>query len=92
MEKKMFAHTYCYEGTDNTTPYAITIAISTDIEKLKAEMEKCANEDCEIDEDDEWADDKNFVVYARYDNGIALQHRKNINLYATYKIHSVDCL
>ena len=74
MENKMFALTYCYEGTDNTNPYGITIAVSTDIEKLKAEMEKCVDEDCKIDEDDEWADDKNFVVYARYDNGIAPGH------------------
>ena len=49
----MFALTYCYEGSDNTNPYGVTIAVSTDIEKLKAEMEKCADEDCEIDEDDE---------------------------------------
>ena len=49
MEKKMFALTYCYEGTDNTNPYGTTIAVSTDIEKLKAEMEKCVDEDCEID-------------------------------------------
>lgn len=92
MEKKMFALTYCYEGTDNNSPYATTIAVSTDIEKLKVEMEKCVDEDCEIDEDDEWADDKNYIAYRKYDTEITLQHRKNINLYATYKIHSVDCL
>lgn len=39
MAKKMFALTYCYEGYDNCTPYATTIAVSSDIEKLKAEME-----------------------------------------------------
>lgn len=92
MEKKMFALTFCYEGVDDCTPYGATLAVSTDIEKLNTEMEKCVAEDCEIDEDDEWADDKNFVVYARYDNGIALQHRNNINLYTKYTIHSVDVL
>lgn len=92
MEKKMYALTYCYEGIDNYAPYSATLAVSTDIEKLKTEMEKCVAEDCEINEDDEWADDKNFVVYARYDNGIALQHRKNINLYTKYTICSVDVL
>ena len=92
MEKKMFALTYCYEGTDNTAPYGATLAVSTDIEKLKTEMEKCVAEDCEVDEDNEWDDYKNFIVYARYDNGVALQHRKNINLYARYTIHSVDVL
>ena len=39
MEKKMFALTYCYEGYDDNNPYATTIAVSTDIEKLKAEMD-----------------------------------------------------
>ena len=38
MEKKIFALTYCYEGTYNTSPYGATLAVSTDIEKLKAEM------------------------------------------------------
>ena len=89
MEKKMFALTYCYEGTDNTSPYGTTIAVSTDIEKLKAEMEKCVDKDCEIDEDDEWADDKNYIAYRKYDNEINLQHRKIINLYTKYTIRSV---
>lgn len=92
MEKKMYALTYCYEGVDNTAPYGATLAVSTDIEKLKAEMEKCVDEDCEIDEDDEWADDKNYIAYRKYDTEIALQHRKNINLYAKYTIRSVDVL
>lgn len=92
MEKKMYALTYCYEGTDNTTPYAVTIAVSTGIDKLMAEMEKCADEDCEIDENDEWADDKNFIAYRKYETEIVLQHRKNINLYAKYVIRSVDVL
>lgn len=92
MEKKMYALTYCYEGTDNTAPYGATLAVSTDFEKLKSEMEKCVAEDCEFDENDKWADDKNFVVYARYDTEIALQHRTNINIYAKYTIRSVDVL
>lgn len=92
MEKKMYALTYCYEGTDNTIPYGATLAVSTDIEKLKTEMEKCVAEDCEIDEDNEWDDDKNYIVYMRYDTEITLQHQKNINLYAKYTIRSVDVL
>lgn len=92
MEKKMFALTYCFEGHDDNNPYATTIAISNDIEKLRVEMEKCVDEDCEVDEDDDWADDKNFIAYRKGYNEITLQHRKYINLYATYKIHSVDCL
>lgn len=92
MEKKMYALTYCYEGSDNTHPYAVTIAVSNDIEKLRAEMEKCVDEDCEVDEDDDWADDKNYIAYRNCGDEVTLQHKKYINLYATYKIHSVKCL
>ena len=92
MEKEMYALTFCYEGVDNYSPYGATLAVSTDIEKLKAEMEKCVAEDCEINEDDEWADDKNFVEYLLCETCICLQHRKNINLYTKYTIHSVDVL
>jgi len=88
----MYALTYCYEGTDNSIPYGATLAVSTDIEKLEIEMKKCVAEDCEIDEDDEWADDKNYIVYHKNDMEITLQHRKNINLYAKYTIRSVDVL
>lgn len=89
---EMYALTYCYEGTDNNVPYATTIAVSTDIEKLKAEMNRCVDDDCKIDEDDEWADDKNYIAYFKSDRIVKLQHRKNTNLYAVYSIHSVDCL
>jgi hypothetical protein len=92
MKKKMYALTYCYGGTDNTNQFATTIAVSTDIKKLKAEMEKCVAEDCEIDEDDVWSDDKNYIVYSKYDTEVTLQHRENTNLYTTYNIHSVDYL
>ena len=91
-ENKMYALTYCYEGVDDNQPYAVTLAVSTDKQKLLDEMEKCVDEDCEVDEDDDWADDKNFIAYRNCSDEITLQHKKNINLYATYKIHSVDCL
>lgn len=67
------------------------VAIHNDYD-ISVLNEYAFDEDCEIDEDDEWADDKNYIAYRKYDTEIALQHRKNINLYATYKIHSVDCL
>lgn len=92
MEKKMFALTFCYEGVDDCSPYGATLAVSTDIEKLKAEMEKCVAEDCVFDEEDEWADDKNYVVHRKDDTECVLQHRTNINLYTKYSIHSVDVL
>lgn len=100
MEKKMYALTYCYEGTDNTNPYGATLAVSEDKDKLIAEMRKCVAFDCEQpnpdDEDyndgDEWSDDANFIVVEDYETQVVLQHRKNINLYAKYTIRSVDVL
>ena len=93
MEKKIYALTYCYEGVDDNQPYASTIAVSEDIEKLKTKLAECVAEDTEVDKDDEWRDDCNFKVTAAY-NGheVFLQHRKNINLYANYKIHFVEVL
>lgn len=96
MNKTMYALTYCYEGVDDNTPYACTIAVSEDIEKLRAEMEKCIEEDTrepnEEDGEDEWQDDINYKVYKKYDDEVYLQHKKNINLYASYKIHHVKVL
>ena len=41
MNKKMFALTYCFEGVDDSYPYATTIAVSEDEEKLRKKMEEC---------------------------------------------------
>ena len=88
----MFALTYCYEGVDDNTPYACTIAVSMDIDKLREEMKKCVEEDCTepTDEDDDWNTDCNYQVFKNYGDDVMLQHRKYINLYTTYKIHSVE--
>lgn len=92
----MFALTYCYEGVDNNTPYACTIAVSEDIEKLRAVMEKCIEEDTrepnEEDGENEWQDDINFQVFKKCGDDVLLQHKKNINLYESYKIHRVNVL
>ena len=92
----MYALTYCYEGYDMNSPSATTIAVSEDIEKLRAEMEKCIEEDTrepnEEDGEDEWQDDINYKVYKKYDDEVYLQHKKNINLYTSYKIHHVNVL
>lgn len=92
MEKKMYALTYYYEGTDSSIPYGVTLAVSTDIEKLKIEMEKCVAEDCEIDEDDKWADGKNYIVHHQDDMEVTLRHQTNMNLYTKYSICSVNVL
>lgn len=92
MEKVMYALTYCYEGTDNAAPYGVTIAISNDIKKLRVKMKECVEEDCVENEDDEWADDKNFTIHREYIDEITLQHTKDRSLFATYRIHQVDVL
>lgn len=91
MNKTMYALTYCFEGVDDNCPYACTIAVSEDIEKLREEMMKCVEEDCTepTDEDDVWNTDCNYSVWKECNREVSLQHRKYINLYTTYKIHSV---
>ena len=92
MKKTMYALTYCFDGVDDNYPYACTIAVSMDKEKLREKMMKCVEEDCTepIDEDDDWNTDCNYQVFKNYGDDVMLQHRKYINLYTTYKIHSVE--
>jgi hypothetical protein len=92
MKKTMFALTYCFDGVDDNYPYACTIAVSMDKEKLREKMMKCVEEDCTepTDEDDDWNTDCNYQVFKNYGDDVMLQHRKYINLYTTYKIHSVE--
>ena len=92
MEKKMFALTYCYEGYGDNCPFATTIAVSEDKEELKKAMKRCVEEDCEIDEEDEWSDDKNFILYRDCELETILQHKKYTSLYAKYHIHQVVLL
>lgn len=88
----MFALTYCFDGVDDNYPYACTIAVSMDKEKLREKMMKCVEEDCTepTDENDDWNTDCNYQVFKNYGDDVMLQHRKYINLYTTYKIHSVE--
>lgn len=97
-EKIMYALTFCYEGDPNSNnyPYAQTIAVSYDSNKLYEEMENCITEDCKVNEDDEWDDCMNFTVHSKvHCNDIAyaiLQHKTNTNLYTKYRISPVDVL
>ena len=92
MKKTMFALTQCFEGVDDNCPYACTIAVAMDIDKLREKMMKCVEEDCTepTDEDDDWNTDCNYQVFKNYGDDVMLQHKKYINLYTTYKIHSVE--
>jgi hypothetical protein len=89
----MYALTFCYEGCDDNYPYAVTIAVSEDIDTLREEMEKCIEEDTQENEDDEWDDSCNYQVYQRIgDNQVSLQHMSRTNLYTKYAIRNVKML
>jgi hypothetical protein len=92
MEKKIWVLNYCFEGTDNTNPYACTIAVSDDINKLMSKMQECVNEDCEIDEEDEWNDAKNYDVEYAYGTETLLIHKKIYTLYAKYTIREIEVI
>lgn len=104
MEKTMYALTYLYAGSGDDYPSASTLAVSTDIDKLRAEMRKCIEQDCEIptleeaegDEDvlDElcWESDRNYSVYRDYEDLVELEHNKDSERWARYEIHIVDVL
>ena len=91
---KMYALTYCYEGVDDNQPYAVTLAVSTDKQKLLDEMERCIDEDCRTseDEDEMWEDDHNYSVWKGYGDEVYHQHNTKINLYTSYKVHEVEVL
>jgi hypothetical protein len=94
----MHALTYCYEGYNDSSPYACTIAVSEDRDKLIAEMENCVAEDCremnedELEEQDENWDNVNYEVYEKYDGQVILRHKENNDLYTKYRIHEVKVL
>ena len=88
----MYALTYYYEGSDGSAPYGATIAVSTNLDKLRNKMMRCVDEDCEVDENDEWATDKNFIVDAKYVDEVCLQHRNLITVYAKYSISPVELI
>lgn len=98
MEKKMYALTFIYEGVDDCLPFAQTIAVSEDRDKLVAEMEECVAADCrEMDEDeledaDESWDNVNYEVCHRYDGEVILSHKENGDLYTKYTIREVRVL
>ena len=92
MEKNIYALTYCYEGYENCVPYASTIAISENIDKLREKMAECVKEDTRVDEENEWTDDCNYIVEKYYGDCVVLQHRKYINLYTKYNIQKVETI
>ena len=94
MKKTMYTLVYCFEGVDDNYPYASAIAVSEDKEKLREKMMECVEEDCTepTDEDDAWDTDCNFQIVSNYGGEVTLQHRKNINLYARYRIQYTEMI
>ena len=94
MKKTMYTLVYCFEGVDDNYPYASAIAVSEDKEKLREKMMECVEEDCAepTDEDDAWDTDCNFQIVSNYGGEVTLQHRKNINLYAKYRIQHTEMI
>lgn len=90
----MYALTFIYEGVDDNNPFATTIAVSEDKDKLRATMKELINNDLEIlkDEDEQWDDDTYYQIYSEYDDEVILQHRKRVNLYIKYQIQPVPVL
>ena len=94
MKKTMYTLVYCFEGVDDNHPYVCTIVVSMDKEKLREKMMECVEEDCTepTDEDDAWDTDCNFQIVSNYGGEVTLQHRKNINLYAKYRIQHTEMI
>ncbi len=94
MKKTMYTLVYCFEGVDDNYPYASAIAVSEDKEKLREKMMECVEEDCTepTDEDDAWDTDCNYQIVSNYGGEVTLQHRKNVNLYAKYRIQHTEMI
>ena len=97
--KTMYALNFTNNGNGmDSSPYGVTIAVSTDVEKLKARMQECVKEDC-LDTDgieDFDGDDysHNFRVYRESEDGMSveLESKLDIELTVTYTIQEVEVL
>ena len=99
MEKKeMYALTYLYAGNGDDYPTASTLAVSTDVEKLKAKMQECVEEDClDTDEIEDFDGDEyahNFQIYRKSADGMSvrLESKLDFELTLTYEIEEVEVL
>lgn len=97
--EKMYALNFTNNGNGmDSRPYGSTIAVSTDIEKLKAKMQECIEEDCLVSDEivgfdgDEYA--YNFQVYRKSDDGLFadLESKLDFELTISYVIQEVEVL
>lgn len=88
----MYALVYTYEGYFNSEPYSVVIAVSNDEAKLIKEMKKCVTEDMIEDTDDEYNEERNFIIQREMDKSVILNHKYNQDLFIKYEIQIVDVL
>ena len=92
MEKIIYALTFCYEGSDTVIPYARTIAVSEDIDKLREKMTQCVEEDTRVDEEDEYDDTCNYIAKKVCRDSVVLHHKYCTDLYTRYSIQKVEII
>ena len=92
MEKNIYALTFCYDGSDNSVPYASTVAVSEDIDKLREKMAQCVEEDTRVDEEDEWTDTCNYVAEKVSIDCAILHHKYYSDLYTRYSIQKAEVI
>ena len=97
--KRMYALNFTHNGNGmDTRPYGVTIAVSTDVEKLKARMQEYIEQDCldtnEIEDFDANEYAHNYQVYRKSDDGMSveLESKLDIELTVTYEIQEVEVL
>lgn len=97
--KKMYALTFTNNGNGmDSRPYGVTIAVSTDADKLKAKMQECVKDDCldtdEIEDFDGNEYAHNFQIYRESEDGmsIELESKLDFELTLTYEIAEVEVL
>ena len=97
--KKMYALNFTNNGNSmDSRPYGVTIAASTDVEKLKTKMQNCIEEDClntdEIENFDGNEYAHNFQIYRESSDGMSveLESKFDIELTITYEIQEVEVL
>ena len=95
----MYALNFTNNGNGlDSRPYGVTLAVSTDVEKLKARMQEYIEQDCldtnEIEDFDVNEYAHNFRVYRKSDDGMSveLESKLDIELTVTYKIQEVEVL
>ena len=95
----MYALNFTNNGNGlDSRPYGVTLAVSTDVEKLKARMQEYIEQDCldtnEVEDFDVNEYAHNFRVYRKSDDdmSVELESKLDIELTVTYEIQEVEVL